>query len=86
MSKTSVLKKEQEEHFKIEVGQTKRGTGPGWMRYGVFKTGLLHVHLGWCGLMVLIDSFRLHTNRLYFASLTHNSVCYNQMPGFIEYS
>ena len=44
--KNSLLKKEQKGHIKREVGQAKRGTGAGMVMYGVFKTGLLHTHLG----------------------------------------
>ena len=46
---------------------------------GVFKTGVLHIHLGRHGLTVLIDNCKLHNNRLSCACLFHNSVCYNQM-------
>lgn len=44
------------------MGQDKKGTGTGMMRYGVFKTGLLDIHLGGCGLVVLIDICKLHDN------------------------
>ena len=37
------------------------------------------------GLIVLIDSCKLHSNRLYCACLSHNSICYNQMYVCIEY-
>ena len=37
---------EQKEHLKEEVGQTKRGFGTRTMKYGVFRTGISHVHLG----------------------------------------
>ena len=43
---------------------------------GVFKRGLLHIHLGRCGLTIWIDSCKLHNNRLYCACFSHNSVCY----------
>ena len=57
---TSLLKKEHKEHLKEEVGHTKRGNGTRMMRHCIFKTGLLHIHLGGCGLTVLIDSCKLH--------------------------
>ena len=75
MVETSLLKKEQKEHLKGEVGQAKRGTSAGMMRYGFFKTGLLHIHLGGHRLAVLIDSCKLHNNRLYWTCLSHSSVC-----------
>lgn len=36
-AKTSLLRKEQKEHLKEEVGKAKKGTGAGMMRYGVFS-------------------------------------------------
>ena len=42
------------------MGQDKTGTGTGMMRYGVFKTGLLDIHLGGRGLAVLINICKLH--------------------------
>ena len=50
---------------------------------GVFNIGLLHVHLGRCGLTVSIDSFKLDDYRLYCTCPSPNSVCYNQMYVFI---
>ena len=82
---TSLLKKEHKEHLKEEVGHTKRGNGTRMMRHCIFKTGLLHIHLGGCGLTVLIDSCKLHKNKLYCTCLSHNSVCYNQMYVCIKY-
>ena len=41
MVETNLLKKEQKEHLKGEVGQAKRGTGAGMMSCGFFKTGVL---------------------------------------------
>ena len=82
---TSLLKKEHKEHLKEEVGHTKRGNGTRMMRHCIFKTGLLHIHLGGCGLTVLIDSCKLHKNKLYCTCLSHNSVYYNQMYVHIEY-
>ena len=75
MIETSLLKKEQKEHLKGEVGQAKRGTSTGMTRCGFFKTGLLRIHLGGHGLAVLIDSYKLHNNRLNRTFLSHNSVC-----------
>ena len=46
MTKTSLLKKEQKEHFRGEVEQAKRGTGAGIMWYRVFQDRVLHIHLG----------------------------------------
>ena len=37
---------EQKEHLKEEVDQTKRGFGTRMIKYGVFRTGISHVHLG----------------------------------------
>ena len=68
MIETSLLKKEQKEHLKGEVGQAKRGTSTGMTRCGFFKTGLLRIHLGGHGLAVLIDSCKLYNNRLYCTS------------------
>ena len=85
MGKISLLKNEEKEHNKGEVGQASRGTGAGMVMYGVFKTGLLHTHLGGRGLTVLIDSCKLHSNRLCCACLSHNPVYYNQMDACIEY-
>ena len=56
------MKNEEKEHNKGEVGQASRGTGAGMVMYGVFKTGLLHTHLGGRGLAVLIDICKLHDN------------------------
>ena len=75
MVETSLLQKEQNEHLKGEVGQARRGTSAGMMRYVFFKTGLLHIHLGGHRLAVLIDSCKLHNNRLYWTCLSHSSVC-----------
>ena len=85
MGKRSLLKKEQKEHDKGEVGQARRGTGARMVLYEVFMTGLLHTHLGGHGLTVLIDSCKLHSNRLWCAYLSHNPVYYNQMDACIEY-
>ena len=52
---------------------------------GVLNTGLLHIHIGGCELTDLIDSCKLHNNRLQCACLSHNVVCYNQMYVCIEY-
>ena len=68
--------KEQKEHLK---GQAKRGTGAllalrealELWGMGVFKRGLLHIHLGRCGLAVLIDSYKLHNSMLYCTYLSH---------------
>ena len=79
------LKKEEKEHLKGEVSQAKRGMGARMMRYRIFKIGLLHIHLGGCGLTVFIDSCKLCNNWLYCACLSHNSVCYNQMYVCIDY-
>ena len=51
----------------------------------VFKTGLLHIHVGRCELTVLIDSCKLQNNRLYCLCLSHNPVCYNQMYVCMDY-
>ena len=48
--------------IKGEVGQDKKGIGTGMMRYGVFKTGHLDIHLGGRRLTVLIDICKLHNN------------------------
>ena len=61
--KSDVLTVEEEKaHLKGEFSQARRGTGDVevtqlecWGK-GVFKTGLLHIHLGRHGLTVLIDS------------------------------
>lgn len=37
VAKTNLLRKEQKEHLEEEVGKTKKGTGAGMMRYGVFS-------------------------------------------------
>ena len=79
------LHKREQEDLKGEMGQAKRGTGTGMMRYGCVQTGLLHVYLGGRGLMDLIDSCKLCNNRLECTCLSHNSVCYNQMCVRIEY-
>ena len=52
---------------------------------GVFKTGLLHIHLDGRGLTVLIDSCKLHKNRLSCTCLSHDLVYYNQMSICMEY-
>ena len=52
---------------------------------GTFKRGIIHIHLSGPGLRVLIDSCKLHNNRLYYTGFPHNSVCYNQMCTCIEY-
>ena len=75
MGKRSLLKEEQKEHDKGEVGQARRGTGARMVLYEVFMTGLLHTHLGGRGLTVLIDSCKLHNSRLDSTCLFHNSVC-----------
>ena len=85
MGKTSLLMKEQKEHLREDVSQAKRGTGTRMVMHKVVKTGLLYIHLWGCGLTVLIDSCKLHNNRLYWAYLSHNPVCYNQMYVCIEY-
>ena len=41
-----------------------------WWGMGIFKTGLLCIHLGGCRLTILID--KLRNNRLYCACLSHN--------------
>ena len=46
---------------------------------GTCKIGLLHIHLGGCGLRLLIDSCELHNTRHCCACLSHNLVCYNQI-------
>ena len=53
--------------------------------WGFLKTRLLHIHLDGRGLTVLIDSCKLHNNRLYCPCLSHNSVYHNQMYVCIEY-
>ena len=70
----TVLKKEQKEHLKGEVGLTLE-----WWSMKIFKKGLLCIHLGGCGLTVLIDMYKLHSNQLYWTYLSHNSVCYNHI-------
>ena len=80
-----LLKKEQKGHVKGEMGQAKRGTGTGMMRYGCVQTGLLHMYLVGHGLIDLIGSCKLCNNRLECTCLSHNSVCYNQMCVRIEY-
>ena len=52
---------------------------------GVLKIGLLYFHLGWHGLTVLIDIYKLHNGRLYGACISHNSVHYNRTHVCIEY-
>ena len=52
-------------------GKTKKGTALEWWGMGFFKSGLLCIHLGRRGLTFLIDSCRLHNNRLYCACLPH---------------
>ena len=69
--KNSFLKKE---HLKWDVGQDKRDTGAGIMNFGVFKTGLLHIHLGGSGLTVLNDSCDLLNNRLYCIYIFHKQI------------
>ena len=71
MAKTTLVKKEQKELLKGEMAKP-RVTGATMMKYSVFKTGLLHIHLGGHGLTV-INSCNLHNNRLYCACLSHNS-------------
>ena len=85
MAKTSLLKKEQKEHLKRGMSEAKRDTDTGIMKLGIFKRVLLHIHLGRHGLTVLIDSCKLHNNRLYCACHFHNSVSYNQMYVHIKY-
>ena len=80
----SLLKKEQKEYLKGEVGQAERH----WHlqdKLWVSRTKLLYIHLGGCALMVLIDSCKLYNNRLYCTCLSHNPVCYNQMYVCAEY-
>ena len=43
---TNKFNEEPKEHLKEEVGETKRGFGTRMMKYGVFRTGISHVHLG----------------------------------------
>ena len=64
MAKTSFLSKEQKEHHKGEVGQAKRGTCHQMMSYGSFEDRLLHIRLAGYRLTGLIDSCKLHNNRL----------------------
>ena len=56
------------------MGQDKRDTGAGIMNFGVFKTGLLHIHLGGSGLTVLNDSCDLLNNRLYCIYIFHKQI------------
>ena len=87
MAKTSFLEKKQKEYLKEEVDQATRGIRTG-MRWGIFKTGILRIHLGGlddCELTVLTDSCKLHNNSLYCLCLSHNSVCFGQMYVCIEY-
>ena len=52
MAKTGLLKKEQKKkrkekkkHFKGEVGQVERATGPGMMRHGGFSRQGFHIFI-----------------------------------------
>ena len=62
MAKASLLRTE-----RIPQGRGGPSQERQWPQSGevpvFFKAGLLHIHLGWCGLMVLIDSYKLHNNR-----------------------
>ena len=86
MAKTSLLKKRTERILQGKGGPSQERH---WHWYnevgGFFKTELLHIHLDRRGLTVLIDSCKLHNNKLYCACLSHNSICYNQMYVCIEY-
>ena len=84
MAKKSLLRKEQKEHLKGEWARPKEALAPEWWDTGVFKTRVLHIHLGGRGLTVFIDSSKLHNTRLYCTCLFQNSVCYNQMYICIE--
>ena len=63
----------------------REALAPEWCSTGVFKTGLLNIHLAGHGLTVLINSCNLNNNRLLCTCLSHNSVCCNQMSVCIEY-
>lgn len=52
---------------------------------GTFKRGIIHIHLSGPGLRVLIDSCKLHKNRLSCTCLSHDLVYYNQMSICMEY-
>ena len=69
--KNSLLKKE---HLKWDVAQANRDTDARIMIFGVFKTGLLHIHLGGRGLTILIDSWDLLNNRLYCIYIFHKQI------------
>lgn len=82
--KNKFIGKEKERTPQGEAGQAKeRHWQEGW-GMGVFKRGLLHIHLGRCGLTIWIDSYKLHNNRLYCACFSHNSVCHIRYM-YIEY-
>lgn len=59
-----------------EVGQAKRGSGPRMASTGFSRQGLLHIHLGGCGVTVLIDSYKLHNNSLCRLSLNSVIIIY----------
>ena len=63
MTKISLLKKEQKEHFKGEVEQAKRGTGAGMMWYRVFQDRVFAYSSR--QMTVLIDRYKLCNSRLY---------------------
>ena len=52
---------------------------------GTFKIGIICIHLSGPRLRVLINSCKLHNNRLYCTCFSHNSVCCNQLCTCIEY-
>ena len=65
----------QEREFKRVYAQGQSGNGE---CLDTWKIGLFHIHLCWHGLTALIDSCKIHNDRLYYPCLSHNSVCYNQ--------
>ena len=60
MAKASLLRTERTPQWRDGPSQERQ--------WGFFKTGVLHIHLGGRGLMVLTDTYKLHNNSLYYTS------------------
>ena len=52
---------------------------------GIFKTGLLHIHLGGCELAVLIDSYKLYNSMLLYIIYYILYICYIYIYTYICY-
>lgn len=67
MAKASLLRTERTPQWRGGPSQDRQWPQNGEV-LGFFKTGVLHIHIGGRGLMVLIDTYKLHNNSLYCTS------------------